>query len=138
VSADASRAFPLFPEKTLKRLLLTLALLLAAPLAAAQGATAFPSKPIRIIVPFNAVKGVLAAGHRILLVSVSSIGVNPTVLNDVIAGQLDSAAIDFAGVVPQIRVGRLHALAMKELDDLQMREYGRPKKAADAAGIRPE
>jgi tripartite-type tricarboxylate transporter receptor subunit TctC len=34
--------------------------------------------------------------------------------------------------------GQPLALAMKELGDFQMREYSRLKKAADAAGIRPE
>jgi len=102
-----------------KRLILFVVALLAAPLAFAQGAAGFPSKPIRIYVPFNAgsgsdsasrvygevmsrilgqpvvvenrpggsgllaiqaVKGVPADGHTILLASNSPMAVNP-VLN---------------------------------------------------------
>jgi tripartite-type tricarboxylate transporter receptor subunit TctC len=42
---------------SLTRRLLTAALVLAAPLALAQGAATFPSKPMRILVPFNAGSG---------------------------------------------------------------------------------
>ena len=41
----------------MKKLLLGAALMLAAPLVLAQGAAGFPSKPIRIVVPFNAGSG---------------------------------------------------------------------------------
>jgi tripartite-type tricarboxylate transporter receptor subunit TctC len=323
-------------EGPVKRLLLALAMLLLVPQAGAQSAASFPSKTIRIIVPFNAgsgsdsysrfyaelltkmfgwsvtvenrpggsgvvainaVKGVPADGHTVLLASVSPMAVNPIVMKnlpydpfrdfrpvhglsvgpaafvvrgdsphrtvgeliaamkkagrpmsvgnyskgyeligawlgtaggvpvtpvtykggsqmvtDVIGGQLDVAANDFSGVAPLIREGRLRALAitgdrrdpmfpdvptmkesgfpefetyvwaslyvradtpdditaklagaigkamvseegkafsaknpgqplalaMKELGDFQMHEYTRLKKAADAAGIKPE
>ena len=41
----------------MKKLILFVVALLAAPLAFAQGAAGFPSKPIRIYVPFNAGSG---------------------------------------------------------------------------------
>lgn len=41
----------------MKKLLLSAAMMLLAPLTVAQGAADFPSKPIRIVVPFNAGSG---------------------------------------------------------------------------------
>jgi tripartite-type tricarboxylate transporter receptor subunit TctC len=53
-------------------------------------------------------------------------------LTDVVGGQLDVGTIDFSGTIELMKGGRIRVLA------IQLREYQRFKRVADAAGIKPE
>jgi tripartite-type tricarboxylate transporter receptor subunit TctC len=74
-------------------------------------------------------------------------------LTDVVGGQLDVGVIDFGGTIELLKGPRLRVLAitgdkrepkfsdistMKALGESQLREYGRLKRVADLAGIKPE